>query len=93
VFGGTLAGSLFGGVLTDWIWQRTGNLRISRSGVGATFLFGCAVLILCAWFVESTMPAVSLLSVGSLLAAMAGPCASAATIDIVGGHDPRIGNV
>ncbi len=90
VFAGTLAGSLFGGLLTDWIWQRTGNLRISRSGVGATFLFGCAVLILCAWFVESTFLAVLLLSVGSLLAAMAGPCASAASIDIGGNHVPQV---
>ncbi|MEO1981090.1 MAG: MFS transporter, partial [Fuerstiella sp.] len=90
VFAGTLAGSLFGGLLTDWIWQRTGNLRLSRSGVGATFLFGCAVLILSAWFVESTVLAVALLSVGSLLAAMAGPCASAATIDIGGDHVPQV---
>lgn len=90
VFAGTLAGSLFGGLLTDWIWQRTGNLRLSRSGVGATFLFGCAVLILCAWFVESTYLAVALLSAGSLLAAMAGPCASAATIDIGGDHVPQV---
>ncbi|MEK6238128.1 MAG: MFS transporter [Planctomycetales bacterium] len=90
VFAGTLAGSLFGGLLTDWIWQRTGNLRISRSGVGATFLFGCSVLILSAWFVENTFLAVVLLSVGSLLAAMAGPCASAATIDIGGDHVPQV---
>jgi len=90
VFTGTLAGSLFGGLLTDWIWKRTGDLRLSRSGVGATFLFGCAVLILCAWFVESTFLAVLLLSVGSLLAAMAGPCASAATIDIGGNHVPQV---
>lgn len=90
VFAGTLAGSLLGGMLTDWIWKRTGNLRFSRSGVGATCLFGCGVLILCAWFVESTYLAVALLSAGSLLAAMAGPCASAATIDIGGDHVPQV---
>ena len=90
VFAGTLTGSLLGGLLTDWIWQRTGNLRLSRSGVGTTFLFGCAALILSAWFVESTILAVVLLSVGSLLAAMAGPCALAATIDIGGDHVPQV---
>jgi len=90
VFIGTLAGSLFGGLLTDWIWQRTGSLRLSRSGVGATFLFGCSVLILGAWFVESTLLAVLLLSFGSLLAALAGPCASSATIDIGGNHVPQV---
>ena len=90
VFAGTLTGSLLGGLLTDWIWQRTGNLRTSRSGVGTTFLFGCALLILAAWFVKSTVLAVAFLSVGSLLAAMAGPCASAATIDIGGDHVPQV---
>ena len=90
VFTGTLTGSLLGGLLTDWIWQRTGNLRLSRSGVGATFLFCCALLILGAWFVESTLLAVALLSLGALLAAMAGPCALAATIDIGGNHVPQV---
>ncbi len=90
VLAGTLAGSLFGGLLTDWIWQRTGSLRLSRSGVGATFLFGCALLILAAWFVESTLLAVGLLSAGAFLAALAGPCASAATIDIGGNHVPQV---
>jgi ACS family D-galactonate transporter-like MFS transporter len=87
---GALAGSLFGGLLTDWIWMRTGSLKLSRSGVGATFMFGCGVLILGAWFVESTLLAVALLSLGSLLAAMAGPCASSATIDIGGDHVPQV---
>lgn len=82
VFTGTLTGSLLGGLLTDWIWRRTGSLRWSRSGVGAAFLFGCAALILGAWFVQSTALAIACLTLGSLLAAMAGPCALAATIDI-----------
>ena len=90
VFAGTLTGCLCGGLLTDWIWQRTGNLRLSRSGVGATFLFGCAMLILAAWFVESTLLAVALLSFGALFAALAGPCAFSATIDIGGEHVPQV---
>lgn len=90
VFVGTLAGSLFGGILTDWIWRRTGSLKVSRSGVGAAFLFGCAILILMAWFVKSTILAVVLLSIGSFMAAMAGPCAIAATIDIGGDHVPQV---
>jgi ACS family glucarate transporter-like MFS transporter/ACS family D-galactonate transporter-like MFS transporter len=90
VFAGTLTGCLCGGWLTDWIWKRTGNLRLSRSGVGATFLFGCAMLILAAWFVQSTLLAVVLLSSGALFAALAGPCAFAATIDIGGDHVPQV---
>lgn len=90
VFTGTMVGSLSGGWLTDWIWQRTGSLRLSRSGVGTVFLTGCAALILSAWFVEAAVTAVALLSVGAVFAALAGPCAFAATIDIGGDHVPQV---
>ena len=90
VFCGTMAGCLLGGLLTDWIWKRTGSLRWSRSGVGATFLFCCAVLILGAWFVQQTLIAVTLLALGALFAALAGPCAFSATIDIGGDHVPQV---
>lgn len=87
---GTLTGSLLGGLLTDWIWRRTNSLRLSRSGIGATALAGCAILILFAWYVQSVTLAVTLLTVGSLLAAVAGPCALSATIDIGGRHVPQV---
>ncbi len=90
VFAGTLTGSLLGGWLTDWIWQRTKSLRLSRSGVGAAFLGGCGLLILAAWFVESVSLAIALLALGSLFAAFAGPCAFSATIDIGGRHVPQV---
>jgi len=90
VFGGTLAGSLMGGWLTDWIWRRTGSLRLSRSGVGTAALLGCAVLILAAWFVQNVHLAVILLALGALFAALAGPCAISATIDIGGRHVPQV---
>ncbi|GAA5510334.1 MFS transporter [Novipirellula caenicola] len=90
VLAGTLTGSIFGGTLVDWIWRRTGSLRLSRSGVGASFLAACAVLILAAWFVQNAMLAVMFLSLGSFLAALAGPCAFAATIDIGGPRVPQV---
>lgn len=90
VLAGTLTGSICGGLLTDWIWRRTKNLRLSRSGVGAAFLGGCGLLILGAWFVESYVVAVGLLTVGALFAALAGPCAFAATIDIGGTRVPQV---
>ncbi|MEZ6091346.1 MAG: MFS transporter [Pirellulaceae bacterium] len=90
VFLGTMAGCLCGGLLTDWIWQRSGSLRWSRSGVGSVFLMGCATLILSAWFVQSTTMAACLLSAGAFFAALAGPCAFAATIDIGGEHVPQV---
>ncbi len=90
VFAGTLTGCIFGGMLTDWIWRRTGGLRLSRSGVGAASLGGCSLLILAAWFVQSPELAVALLTLGSFFAALAGPCAFAATIDIGGSRVPQV---
>lgn len=90
VFAGTLTGCIFGGMLTDWIWRRTGGLRLSRSGVGAASLGTCSLLILAAWFVHSPELAVALLALGSFFAALAGPCAFAATIDIGGSRVPQV---
>lgn len=90
VFAGTLAGSLIGGMVADGIWRRTGNLRASRSGVGAIALGGCSLLILAGWFVEDARLAVGLLSLGALFAALAGPCMFATVIDISGSRVPQI---
>ncbi|MGB0580393.1 MAG: MFS transporter [Limisphaerales bacterium] len=90
VLSGTFVGSILGGWITDQIWRRTQNLRFSRSGVGAICLFVCAVLILCAWFVQSVPLAVTLLTLGAFFAALAGPCALTATIDIGGDHVPQV---
>ena len=90
VFAGTFAGCIFGGMLTDWIWKRTGGSRLSRSAVGAVALGACAFLILAAWFVKSPEFAVALLTLGSFFAALAGPAAFTAVIDIGGPRVPQV---
>ncbi|MBA4104587.1 MAG: MFS transporter [Pirellula sp.] len=90
VLAGALLGCIFGGLLTDWIWNRTRSLRVSRCGVGAVSLGTCSIVILGAWFVESTEIAVLLLAFGAFCAAFAGPCAFAATIDIGGARVPQV---
>lgn len=90
VLAGTLCGSLLGGYVTDWVWQRTGSLRASRSGVGGTSLALCALLVLVAWFIDDVRLAVGLLAVGAFCAAFAGPCAFATAIDIAGSRVPRV---
>jgi len=90
VLAGTLAGCIFGGMLTDWIWKRTGSSRLSRSAVGAAALGACSLLILAAWFVKSPELAVALLTLGSFFAALAGPAAFAAVIDIGGPRVPQV---
>ena len=84
VMAATLIGSLLGGWLTDWLWQRTGSIRISRCLMGGASLLGCAGLTTVAYFVNDTMAAITLLAAGAFFAALAGPCAIAATIDIGG---------
>jgi len=90
VFAASLLGSLLGGWLTDLVWRRTKSLRLSRSGVGATFLGACGLLILAAWFVQGIGPAVTLLALGSFFAALAGPSTFSATIDLGGRHVPQV---
>ena len=90
VFMGTLLGSLCGGVLTDWIFRRSGNLRLSRSLVGGASLGACGLLILGSWFVENVTLGVLLMAAGSVCAAFAGPCAFSATIDVGGKHVPQV---
>ncbi|MCA9170449.1 MAG: MFS transporter [Planctomycetales bacterium] len=84
VLSGTLAGSLCGGLVTDWVYCRTGKLQLSRSSVGAFALAGCGLLIFIAYFVADANLAVGLLALGAFFAALAGPCAFATTIDVGG---------
>ncbi len=90
VLAGTLAGSIFGGMITDWNWRRTRSLRFSRSGVGVSSLGACSLLILGAWFVEDITLAVAMLTLGAFFAALAGPSAFATTIDIAGPRVPQV---
>ncbi len=90
VFGGTLIGSLWGGWVTDWVFKHTTNLRLSRSMVGSAALGSCGLLILASWFVRDVNLAVLLMAAGSVCAALAGPCAFSATIDVGGQHVPQV---
>jgi len=86
----TIAGSLVGGILTDWIWRRTGNLWLSRSGVGTTFLFMSGILILGAYYAESLTLLMLFICLGAITASLGGVGAIAATLDIGGKHVPQV---
>jgi len=90
VLTGYLLGSVIGGGLMDWIWRRTGNLWLSRCGVGAASLTACGLLVLGAWFVESASVAIGLLALCSFCAAFAGPSTFATTIEIGGDRVPEV---
>lgn len=87
---GTLAGSVCGGMLVDWIWRKSRSLRLSRSGVGAAVLATCGCLILIAWSVRSDVLAIGLIAGGAFFASLAGPCAFASAIDIGGKRVPQV---
>jgi ACS family glucarate transporter-like MFS transporter/ACS family D-galactonate transporter-like MFS transporter len=90
---GPLLGCVLGGLLTDWIWRRTGSLRVSRTGVGAVSLGIGSIAMLGAWLVETTDVAMLLLTLGAFCTAFAGPCALAVTIDIGGPRVPQVAGI
>ncbi|QDT53737.1 putative sulfoacetate transporter SauU [Caulifigura coniformis] len=90
VLAGSLTGGLFGGLVVDWIWKRTGNLRLSRSGVASFAMGTCGLLILASWFVEDARLAIGLLTMGTMLASLAGAAMFAAVIDISGGRVAQV---
>jgi MFS family permease len=83
---GVVLGALVGGRVSDAILSWTGSRRLGRQGVGALALFLCAGCIVAAMPVAHPLLAVLLIALGSFLAAFAGPCAYAITIDIGGRH-------
>jgi ACS family glucarate transporter-like MFS transporter/ACS family D-galactonate transporter-like MFS transporter len=82
----TVAASLLGGGLSDWLFRRTGSLNLARKGLAAICLSVCAVLVCAAYFIEHAHVAVAVISAGAFFAGFAGPCAYTATMDLGGNH-------
>jgi len=81
-----VVGSPVGGVLSDWIFVRTGSKRWSRQGVAAGSQFACFALILLSMTISDPTLAVLLISGGSFFAAFGGQCAYTTAIDLGGRH-------
>lgn len=90
VYVASLLGGMVGGIVVDFIFKRTGNLRLSRSGVGAVCMFVCGSLIFCSYFANSNAAAVTLLAMAAFTSALAGPCAYVTTIDLGKRHVPAV---
>ncbi len=89
----TMAGSLTGGYLSDLVLAKTGRLRPARQGVAVASMLGCTLCIAVAAFVSNAWLAVLVFSLGSFVAALAGPCAYALTIDLGGRDTPQVFSV
>jgi MFS transporter, ACS family, D-galactonate transporter len=81
-----VAGSLVGGVLSDFVLRATGSRWMARSGVAGTSLLICAAFIALAYFIEDPVLAVVVISLGMFCSAVGGPCAYSITIDMGGRH-------
>ena len=82
----TVAASLSGGVISDWLLRTTNRQWLSRAGLAGCSLTVCAGLVLSAWFVDDATTATLIISGGAFFAGIAGPCAYASTMDFGGPH-------
>ncbi len=87
---GTMLGGLAGGYVIDWIWRKTGSLRISRTGAGCFALGMSGLLILASWATPDLTSGMVLLAVGAFFAAIAGPAMFATVIDTSGSRVPQV---
>jgi len=81
-----VAGCLLGGLVVDFIWNRTGSRRLSRQAVAVAAMLGCAAFIAVAYFVQNTVAAVLLISLGTFSASLGGPCGYTVTMEKAGKH-------
>ncbi|MBT4864470.1 MAG: MFS transporter, partial [Planctomycetaceae bacterium] len=77
-------GSALAGKLSDRMLSATGNVRAARRNVAVAGMFGCALLIFAAYFVQGANTVVLVISGGAFCAALAGPSGYATTIDMGG---------
>ncbi|QDV16867.1 putative sulfoacetate transporter SauU [Gimesia panareensis] len=81
-----VVGNFLGGVVVDWVLQRTGSRRWSRQGVAIVAMLGCGLCTLCAYFVQEMKLAMTLISVSMFFAGLGGACGYTVTIDKGGQH-------
>jgi nitrate/nitrite transporter NarK len=81
-----VVGNFLGGIVVDWVLQRTGSRRWSRQGVAIVAMLGCGLCTLCAYFVQEMNLAMTLISVSMFFAGLGGACGYTVTIDKGGQH-------
>lgn len=77
-------GSLWGGVMIDYLLKRTDSKRISRCGMAVISLAGSGLFILSSSAADSVYIFVATMSVGALFVGMGNPASWAATMDLAG---------
>ena len=81
-----IAGTLFGGMIIDWLLRVTGSRWISRSGTAVVALTVCGFFTMAsAWTASATQLSI-VIAIGALFSGIGGPAAWAAIIDVGGRH-------
>lgn len=79
-----IVGGIVGGVLSDWVLQRTGSRRLARNGVAVSSIAIGMGFYLVAYLLTDVQLAALFLSVGFFFFCFSSPCGYALTLDIGG---------
>lgn len=82
----TVCGTWIGGAASDTLYRRTGSIGVARRKLAAACLLSCAGFVMAAYFIADPLWAVGFISLGALVASVAGPCAYTITIDMGDRH-------
>ena len=83
-------GGLVGGLLSDFVLQRTGSRRAGRKGVAIISLLVGSLFFVGGYYTSNVTAAMLMLSAGAFITIFAAPCAYALTMDLGG---PNLGIV
>ncbi len=83
---GGVLGSLLGGFVSDWLYQRTGRARLSRQGLAVLGMSCCSLLILLSHFTTNTVQSVGLIALGAFCATFGGVSGYTVAIAFGGRH-------
>ena len=87
---GVILGGPLGGTFSDWLYRRTQSRTISRKLPGAISQYLCGAIIAVAYFIDSPVLAVLVISTGTFVFAFGGCCAYTVTMDIAGKQVPIV---
>lgn len=81
---GGVAGSLLGGMASDWLLARTGNKRLSRQGLAFSGMLSCSVLILASHFIPNAAISSMVIGLGAFCATFGGVSGYTVAIELGG---------
>lgn len=81
---GGVAGSLLGGIVSDWLLARTGNRRLSRQGLAFAGMLSCSCLIMASHFIDDATISTMVIGLGAFCALFGGVSGYTVAIELGG---------